>query len=263
MKSDITIIIVLYKTNLKRIKYLNNLKNHKLLVFEQDTKKNKKKKIEEILNFKFEYFFSKKNIGLSKAMNFLIKKVKTPYCLLVEPDIKIKNKSINLLRAYVEKKDSLFVGPNLTKKLIKNKITYTKNFDFSCLMFDVKKVRKFKFYDEDFSFYWEDIDLLKRVNNSKYKMIIVNKAYAVHYKSKSSINSQEVQIIKGINFKYGELLYSLKYKQLSKLKVIRHLYLCPIRIVINILLFNKKKILLNLCYFLGTIKFLKYLLFKN
>ena len=51
MKSDITIIIVLYKTNLKRIKYLNNLKDHKLLVFEQDTKKNKKKKNRR--NFKF------------------------------------------------------------------------------------------------------------------------------------------------------------------------------------------------------------------
>ena len=263
MRSDISIIIVLYKTDLKRIKYLNNLKKHKLLVFDQDVKIKQKNKIKTILSFDFEYLSSNKNIGLSKAMNLLIKKVKTKYCLLVEPDIEINNKSVNLLRTYITKKDCLFVGPNLTKKIFKKPISYTKKFDFSCLLFDVKKVKKFKFYDEDFSFYWEDIDLLTRVNNSKYKMITVNKAYATHDKSKSSINSFNVQIIKGLNFKYGELVFDYKYKKLSKIKVIRHLYLCPLRVILYILLLNKKKTIINFCYFLGTLKFLNYLFNKK
>ena len=263
MSSNISIIIVLYKTNLNRIKYLNKIKNHSILIFEQKTNISREKQIKKYLNFKFQYFYSDKNIGLSKAMNFLIKKVKTKYCLLVEPDIKIENKSIKILKSLVGKKDCLFVGPSYKKNKSNKPYFYSNNFDFSCLFFDIKKVKKFSFYDEDFSFYWEDIDLLTRVNNSKYKMIVSNRAFAIHNKSQSSESSLIIKILKVMNFKYGELVYGYKYKTLSKIKVLRHLYLCPLRMIIYLIFFNKKKFLLNLSYFLGTLKFLKYLIKKN
>tara|TARA_A100001035_G_scaffold273430_1_gene263965 strand:+ start:45 stop:836 length:792 start_codon:yes stop_codon:yes gene_type:complete len=262
MSSNISIIIVLYKTNLNRIKYLNKIKNHSLLIFEQKTYKSREKQIKKYLNFKFKYFYSKKNIGLSKAMNYLIKKIKTKYCLLVEPDIKIDNSSIKILKSLVNKKNCLFVGPSYKKNKSKKPFFYTNKFDFSCLIFDVKKVKKFSFYDEDFSFYWEDIDLLTRVNNSKYKMIVSNRAFATHNKSQSTENSFVIKILKLMNFKYGELVYGYKYKTLSKIKVLRHLYLCPLRMIIYFIFLNQKKFLLNLSYFLGTLKFLKFLIKK-
>ena len=262
MSSNISIIIVLYKTNLNRIKYLNKIKNHSLLIFEQKTNKSREKQIKKYLNFKFKYFYSEKNIGLSKAMNFLIKKLKTKYCLLVEPDIKIDNSSIKNLKSLVNKKNCLFVGPSYKKNKSKKPYFYTNKFDFSCLIFDVKKVKKFSFYDEDFSFYWEDIDLLTRVNNSKYKMIVSNRAFAIHNKSQSTENSFVIKILKLMNFKYGELVYGYKYKTLSKIKVLRHLYLCPLRMIIYFIFLNQKKFLLNLSYFLGTLKFLKFLIKK-
>tara|TARA_B100000161_G_scaffold235039_1_gene184211 strand:+ start:106 stop:897 length:792 start_codon:yes stop_codon:yes gene_type:complete len=262
MSSNISIIIVLYKTNLNRIKYLNKIKNHSLLIFEQKTNKSREKQIKKYLNFKFKYFYSEKNIGLSKAMNYLIKKIKTKYCLLVEPDIKIDNSSIKILKSLVNKKNCLFVGPSYKKNKSKKPYFYTNKFDFSCLIFDVKKVKKFSFYDEDFSFYWEDIDLLTRVNNSKYKMIVSNRAFAIHNKSQSTENSFVIKILKLMNFKYGELVYGYKYKTLSKIKVLRHLYLCPLRMIIYFIFFNQKKFLLNLSYFLGTLKFLKFLIKK-
>lgn len=262
MSSNISIIIVLYKTNLNRIKYLNKIKNHSLLVFEQKTNKSREKQIKKYLNFKFKYFYSEKNIGLSKAMNYLIKKIKTKYCLLVEPDIKIDNSSIKILKSLLNKKNCLFAGPSYKKNKSKKPYFYTNKFDFSCLIFDVKKVKKFSFYDEDFSFYWEDIDLLTRVNNSKYKMIVSNRAFAIHNKSQSTENSFVIKILKLMNFKYGELVYGYKYKTLSKIKVLRHLYLCPLRMIIYFIFFNQKKFLLNLSYFLGTLKFLKFLIKK-
>ncbi len=195
-------------------------------------------------------------------MNYLIKKIKTKYCLLVEPDIKIDNSSIKILKSLVNKKNCLFVGPSYKKNKSKKPYFYTNKFDFSCLIFDVKKVKKFSFYDEDFSFYWEDIDLLTRVNNSKYKMIVSNRAFAIHNKSQSTENSFVIKILKLMNFKYGELVYGYKYKTLSKIKVLRHLYLCPLRMIIYFIFFNQKKFLLNLSYFLGTLKFLKFLIKK-
>ena len=53
-----------------------------------------KKKIKNILGFDFKYFSSNENIGLSRAVNFLIDKAKTRYCLMTEPDITISEKSI-------------------------------------------------------------------------------------------------------------------------------------------------------------------------
>ena len=250
MGSNISIIIVLYKTNLNRIKYLNKIKNHSLLIFEQKTNKSREKQIKKYLNFKFKYFYSEKNIGLSKAMNFLIKKIKTKYCLLVEPDIKIDNSSIKILKSLVNKKNCLFVGPSYKKNKSKKPYFYTNKFDFSCLIFDVKKVKKFSFYDEDFSFYWEDIDLLTRVNNSNYKMIVSNRAFAIHNKSQSTENSFVIKILKLMNFKYGELVYGYKYKTLSKIKVLRHLYLCPLRMIIYFIFLNQKKFLLIYLIFL-------------
>ena len=55
MSSNISIIIVLYKTNLNRIKYLNKIKKHNLLIFEQKTNISKEKQIKKYLNFKFKY----------------------------------------------------------------------------------------------------------------------------------------------------------------------------------------------------------------
>ena len=36
------------------------------------------------------------------------------------------------------------------------------------MLCDVKKLKKIGFFDEDFFLYWEDIDLIERINNSKF-----------------------------------------------------------------------------------------------
>ena len=45
-----------------------------------------------------------KNIGLSKASNFLLSQVKTKFFLFTQPDVKIENNSIIKLCEILEKK---------------------------------------------------------------------------------------------------------------------------------------------------------------
>ena len=117
MNKDISIIVILFKTPLEKIESLKQYKNFNLIIYEQSVKFSSKKKIKDILGFDFKYFSSNKNIGLSKAVNFLIDKTKTRYCLMTEPDITISEKSIlNLKKGISKNKNFLLSGPVLIKK---------------------------------------------------------------------------------------------------------------------------------------------------
>ena len=66
------------------------------------------------------YNFSKYNVCLSKATNFLISKVKTKYFLFIIYDIKISKKSISaLLSAFRKDKNIIFAAPFLKKSFTK------------------------------------------------------------------------------------------------------------------------------------------------
>ena len=109
----ITIIITLYKTPTKKIYKLNQYKNFKNIIFNQESNKFFKKIIKKKIGFEFRYYSSKKNIGLSKASNFLLNKVNTKYCLFTQADIIIDEKAINQLAEILsKKKDVIFIAPN-------------------------------------------------------------------------------------------------------------------------------------------------------
>ena len=154
LNKDISVIVILYNTPLNKIKNLKQFKDFRLIILEQGSPVSLKKKIKEILNFKFDYFYSKKNLGLSKGINFLLKKTKTKYCLITEPDIIIQKKSIiNLRNILSSNKKFLLVSPSYRKKKDFKKFIVTKNIDLSCVIFETKKLVKFNFYDEDFFFF--------------------------------------------------------------------------------------------------------------
>ena len=127
MLDDLSIIITLFNTPRQKINNLNDFKGVKIIIFNQENS-NDYKELKKILNFNFEYYHSKTNIGFSRSTNFLISKVKTKYFLFTQPDIIISKKSIiNLLNEIKKRKDAIFVGPNLKSKNIKkNKIVEKK-----------------------------------------------------------------------------------------------------------------------------------------
>ena len=117
MKKDITVIITLYKTPIEKLKALNQYKNYKVIIFAQDEDKYYEGIIKKNTKIKFKYYFSKRNIGLSKATNYMISKVKTKYFLFTQPDISIDEKSIqNLKKAFKYVDNLIFTGPSYNRK---------------------------------------------------------------------------------------------------------------------------------------------------
>jgi len=270
MKSDLSIIITLFKTPVDKLKSLNQYKNYRILIFDQATEDNSKQ-ISESLNVEFEYFHSQKNLGLCKSTNFLISKVKTKYCLFTQADIKIDEVSIdNLIKGINLREDVIFAGPvfksnenlNERNKLIEN-YKLKSQLDASIMMCNVEKVKQIGFFDEDYFLYWEDKDLMERVDKSNFKMIQVLNSFADHDSGKSTLDNSKVKFIRRINFKYGELLFDLKHKKFRKIKILRQILQNIFFLPLNLIVLNKTKIIENISQILGIIKFIKFLLFKK
>ena len=267
MSSDITVILTLFKTPKKNLHQLNQYKNFKVILFDQASNLENKKMIKKILKFDFKYFFSSRNLGLSKSSNFLLSKVKTKYCLFTQPDILIKNFSINNLKKILKKDEkAIFVAPKHLKKKIR--INSQKTLDYkivkkinaACLLCDVKKLKKIGFFDEDFFLYWEDIYLMKKINETKYRMLEAKNIYAKHEGGKSSGNSPEITYIRNLNFIFGELLYDFKVKKLRIIKILRKFLQNLILFFFNIAKFELKESKNNLARINGIIKFILFYL---
>ena len=85
--------------------------------------------------------------------------MQTKYCLFTQADIEIEKKSILKLVSTLNKnKNIILVTPGFSKKkMILPKIKYVKDINAACILFDVRKINKIGFFDEDFFLYWEDI----------------------------------------------------------------------------------------------------------
>lgn len=261
LKKDITVIVILYKTPGDRILNLKQYKNFHLIILEQGSLNSSKKMIQKILGFKFKYFHFKKNLGLSKGINFLIKKTKTKYCLITEPDIFINERSILKLKSIIKKdKKFLMIGPNYTKKKESKDYRVVKNMDTSCVLFNTQKMLKFNFYDEDFFFFWQDIDLIKRINSSKYNIIKSNHSFARHIMSGSSNTSTYINFLRDKGYKYGELVFDFKSGKLRFLKILRQLAQNLVRSFIYLIIFQKKRFIKSLAYLVGIFQFLLFYL---
>ena len=266
MNKNISVIITLYKTPKVMLKRLHQYKKFPLFLFEQEGNVERKREIKKILNFDFNYYYSKKNLGLSKSSNFLLGKVNSRFLLFTQPDIIIDHKSIiDLIKIFEKDKNIIFVSPNISSKKKKpriKKVSYVKKINAACMICDVKKLKKLGFFDENYFLYWEDIDLMRRVNKMNYKMITANKIYAKHSSSQSSENNLKTKFIRSSNFIYGELIYDLKYKKLRIVKIFRKIIQNMILFFFNIIRFDLKSIIINLSIIYGVIKFILFLLKK-
>lgn len=263
---DISIIILLYKTPDKLLKNLRKYKNFKILILDQSNNHTNKIYLKKFLP-KIQYYgLTNKNMGFAKAQNFLIKKVKTRYFFSTQPDIDISiNSILNLKKTIIKfKKDCILAVPkindqkNITKidKNDNNKEFKIKDMIGASFMADKKKFIKIGMFDRNFFFYWEDIDLSYRIRNSNYNIYINLKSKARHSVSTSSNNTLKTLVIRYVNFKFGEYLFTNKIKKLRKLKIIRQIFTYPIYSLLYFLLLQINISLKYFCYFIGIFKFL-------
>lgn len=239
---DLSIIIVswnvkeLLKKNLKEI--FQNTKNIKFEIFVIDN--NSQDKTVEMIKKEFpqvNLIVNNYNVGFAKANNQGIKKAKGKYILLLNPDMKVldntlenmvnwmnKNKNVgvsgchlidnnNRTISHVRKFPTLFdqlmivlkiphIFPKVLNKYLMKDFNYNKEVEVDSIrgaFFMIRRevIEKLKGLDERYFIWFEEVDYCKQIKNAGWKIIYTPTAKCIDYVGKSFS-----QVNRGITQKY-------------------------------------------------------------
>ena len=263
-KSEITFVIVSLES-VKGIRTcLKNLgSNYKVIIVENSNNTNIKKEMENnYLNA--ECIILGKNYGYGSAANVGISYVKTKFAFLINADIEIYEKQIEELENELNELNNNFsiVSPyyedfkdfiennkfdkltNLNQKIqLNRKIEKVPLLKGSSMLFNLSKF-KGKIFDENFFFFFEEIDVCKRLISNNEKIYLINNIKIKHYGNKAvdNMNKHEMDKFRNWHYYWSSFYYHKKHygfynsikihlKRLIKFFLLKNFYA----------LFNKKK----------------------
>ena len=193
---DISIILISYKSENKIYDFVKKIpKKLKVIIIENSGNYKLKNSIEN--TYKNVSVYIRQNNGVSAALNFAVKKIKTKYFLQISPDINFKFGELKIYLDYANKLNNNFaaIGPrflNVKKrshKQIDEKLEYNKisSIHGSCMFINKKCYEKIGGFDESFFLYFEETDYCFRGKKNNFFTYQINK-------STVSTNGRSVQI---------------------------------------------------------------------
>ncbi len=238
--NKISIVLVCYNSSFKLKKFVQKIPNEtKIFIIDNSKDYSLKKIFRSKKNVKI-YF--KKNEGYGSSINFAAKRIKTPYFLVVQPDVTgIKKNSLIKFYKYAKKLKDKFsvIGPhflNASKKghfqtSLKYKIKEIHNVHGSTMFFNKKVFNGNKGFDKNIFLYWEETDYSKRANKNGYKAYQLNIVKVRHEKGKAvkTINQEDKKKLENLytwHFIWSKFYYFNKHYG----KVLSIIYFTPILI---------------------------------
>jgi N-acetylglucosaminyl-diphospho-decaprenol L-rhamnosyltransferase len=266
---DITLIIVSYKSEKLIIQNLQIIKKFPTIIINNSTSNEFNTLFNDFKNI--ELIIPDSNLGYGKANNLGVVKSKTPYVLIVNPDILLNEEFINILYStYLNYNDNIGVlGPSLydanMKRRTNGSISHIKkmrgsklnNFvnnipegnmccDFlvgCCLFMKRDFFIELGGFDKDFFMYFEDNDLCDRIIKKGKTIIEVPSAKVIHLENSSSKKNSFQNSKLAIIHKISEYIYLKKKISLINLIIIiaKHVVDYLQRFVFNLLIFRFNK----------------------
>ncbi len=252
---DITIVIASFKSEKKIKNCLNSIdKQAKVLVIENSNNLSFKENLEKEFS-NVECVLAGANIGYGSANNIGLKKVKTKYALILNPDATLHPSSLeNFIKAtekiydfaimapYIQEEKDKFDKKNDLKNISPVEVGNVKGF---AMFLNISEFREVGFFDENFFFYFEEIDLCKRLINHGKKIYLIPEIKIDHGGGLShdqSINV-EMELSRNWHWMWSTFNYHKKYKGffVSFFIILPKMSSAIIKVLIYTLIFNKKK----------------------
>ena len=194
------------------------------------------------------------NFGYGKANNIGLKKVKTKYALILNPDATLHTSALeNFFKAINQVPEFALMGPHIQEKKdenkkIDNKSSHpilVKNVKGFAMFLNMSEFQDIGFFDENFFFYFEEIDLCRRLVNSHKKIYLVPSIKINHTggQSHSQAINKAMELSRNWHWMWSTFNYHKKYKGfvISFLIVFPKLCSAVFKIILYLLLMNREK----------------------
>jgi N-acetylglucosaminyl-diphospho-decaprenol L-rhamnosyltransferase len=273
MNKDLTIVFSSYQSQYLLKKILKQLKNkYKIIIVENSLDSRIKKQL-EAKHRNVSVIIPKQNLGLAKSYNLGIRRAKTPFVFLNNPDIEIKDKAIkNLITCAKKIKNFGVISPtykiqkiyknyeilnakekNTSKVFKKFGITEVDLIDNNFLL-NKNKLGKTVF-DENFFLYFETIDFTKSLQKKGKRLFVAKNIKFHHYGSSSLPKSFSNLVNKTRAFHYNWSKFYYFKKNISYFYALTKSFNSIIKVMknlcINLLKFDLENLKLNLLELTG------------
>ena len=216
---DITIVITSFKSKNKIRNCLNSIDSQcEVINVENSSSQEHKSNIErEFKNVKC--ILSGDNLGYGKGNNIGLKEVKTKFALILNPDTEILKGTLEkFLDVAKQKPEFAILSPGIVED--KNKIS--NNLDVKevkevkgfAMFINMSKFKDIGFFDENFFFFLEEVDLCKRVLKNNKKIYHCSGIPVLHEGGHSHDNSfnYQMELSRNWHWMWSTFYYNKKYK---------------------------------------------------
>jgi N-acetylglucosaminyl-diphospho-decaprenol L-rhamnosyltransferase len=279
--SQLTIVIVTYKTNLDILKNCLNSINSKIktLIIENSNSFEHKKEIQKQFS-NVEILCTGSNMGYGAGNNFGLKEVNTKYALILNPDIICSDDFfLNILKYLEGNIDFSLIGSTYKEHTNYNPAGFFNNKDLQSAKFitefnlyevdwiaghtiliNFDKFKEKKIFDENFFLFFEELDLCRSVKkrNEKTFMSATLKVNHLGWKSSFATDKKfEIQSLKLRNWHYLWSMFYYNKKNFGYIFALKksasRLFRSIVRIIYYLVRFNKKGIIIYTYRLLGLI----------
>jgi len=274
MNKDLTLVFSSYQSQLLLKKILDQFhKKYKIIIIENSLDQIVKEKFEK--KFKnVEVIIPNKNLGLAKSYNLGIKKSKTKFVFLNNPDMSITNQSIKELLFCAKKiKNFGAISPVFqNEKTYKNYKIFNKKKHINLKLFKKfkiievdlldnnflinKKNIKKKLFDENFFLFFETLDFTKCLQKSGKKLYAVKEIKFAHFGASSLPKKYTnlVQKTRAFHYNWSKFYYLKKHYNYfyAFRKVLPSILRAFKKLLINIIKLDFKGIEMNLLELFGV-----------
>ena len=261
--NNITFVIVTFKSEKIIHECINSLPiNSNKIVIENSKNIELKKELESKYD-NIEVIINE-NLGMGASNNIGIKKSKTKYAFIINPDTKFNNDTLKkIFEASESINDFAILSPinsdqnypnykiSKDNKNINENIISVDYVDGFSMLINKEKFRDDDFFDENFFLYLENTDLCLRAKKRDQNIFVIKNSFITHLGA-ASITSKNLEYLRNWHWMWSKFNFNKKHYGYFNafLKIISNLTSAIFKYVFYLILFNshKKKIyLMRLC----------------
>ena len=261
--NNITFVIVTFKSEKIIHECINSLPiNSNKIVIENSKNIELKKKLESKYD-NIEVIINE-NLGMGASNNIGIKKSKTKYAFIINPDTKFNNDTLKkIFEASESINDFAILSPinsdqnypnykiSKDNKNINENIISVDYVDGFSMLINKEKFKDDDFFDENFFLYLENTDLCLRAKKRDQNIFVIKNSFITHLGA-ASITSKNLEYLRNWHWMWSKFYFNKKHYGYFNafLKIISNLTSAIFKYLFYLILFNshKKKIyLMRLC----------------